>query len=118
MEDHSGLEVDEADWINLDSPPETLNELLCEVGRLFVPFMVENAKAVASGEELLECELDGRPWVQEAFVYQAKCLTWLKQRYDHLGEMDKARLDNVLSGTGCDALFANKGDKDEKRHSQ
>ena len=118
MEDHSGLEVDEADWINLDSPPETLNELLCEVGRLFVPFMVENAKAVASGEEMLECELDGRPWVQEAFVYQAKCLTWLKQRYDHLGEMDKARLDNVLSGTGCDALFANKGDKDEKRHSQ
>ena len=118
MEDHSGLEVDDADWINLDSPPETLNELLCEVGRLFVPFMVENAKAVASGEEMLECELDGRPWVQEAFVYQAKCLTWLKQRYDHLGEMDKARLDNVLSGTGCDALFANKGDKDEKRHSQ
>ena len=118
MEDHSGLEVDEADWINLDSPPETLNELLCEVGRLFAPFMVENGKAVASGEEMLECELDGRPWVQEAFVYQAKCLTWLKQRYDHLGEMDKARLDNVLSGTGCDALFANKEDKDEKRHSQ
>lgn len=90
----------------LVATPETLNELLCEVGRLFVPFMVENAKAVVSGEEMLECELDGKPWVQEAFVYQAKCLTWLKQRYDHLGEMDKARLDNVLSGTGCDALFA------------
>ena len=39
-------------------------------------------------------------------------------RDSHLGEMDKARLDNVLSGTGCDALFAYKGDKDEKRHSQ
>ena len=102
----------------LVATPETVNELLREVGRLFVPFMVENAKAVVSGEEMLECELDGKPWVQEAFVYQAKCLTWLKQRYDHLGEMDKARLDNVLSGTGCDALFAYKGHKDEKRHSQ
>jgi hypothetical protein len=55
---------------------------------------------------MLECELDGRPWVQEAFVYQAKCLKWLKQRYDNLGENDKERLDNVLSGTGCEALFA------------
>ena len=106
MEDHSGLEVDDADWIDLDAPPGTLNDLLCEVGRLFVPFMLENAKAVASGDKMLECELDGRPWLQEAFVYQAKCLTWLKQRYDNLGEIDKARLDNVLSGTGCEALFA------------
>jgi hypothetical protein len=106
MEDQSGLEVDDADWIDLDAPPETLNDLLCEVGRLFVPFMLENAKAVASGEKMLECELDGRPWVQEAFVYQAKCLNWLKQRYDNLGENDKERLDSVLSGTGCEALFA------------
>jgi glutathione S-transferase len=106
MEDHSGLEVDDAEWIDLDAPPETLNDLLCEVGRLFVPFMLENAKAVANGAKTLECELDGRPWVQEAFVYQAKCLTWLKQRYDNLGEIDKSRLDKVLSGTGCEALFA------------
>ena len=55
--------------------------------------------------------------MQEAFVYQAKCLNWLKQRYDDLGEVDKARLANVLSGTGCDALFACKGDKDEKQQS-
>ena len=106
MEDHSGLEVDEYDWIDLDAPPETLNDLLCEVGRLFVPFMLENAKAAASGEKMLECELDGRRWLQETFVYQAKCLKWLKQRYDNLGEQDKERLDNVLSGTGCEALFA------------
>jgi len=106
MEDHSGLEVDDADWIDLDAPPQTLNDLLCEVGRLFVPFMLENGKAVASGEKMLECELDGSPWVQEAFVYQAKCLKWLKQRYNNLSENDKERLDNALSGTGCEALFA------------
>jgi hypothetical protein len=35
-----------------------------------------------------------------------KCLKWLKQRYDNLGESDKERLDTVLSGTGCEALFA------------
>ena len=38
--------------------------------------------------------------------WQAKCLTWLRQRYDNFGEIDKARLDNVLSGTGCEVLFA------------
>jgi len=106
MEDHSGLEVEDADWIDLDAPPETLKDLQREGGRRFVPFMLENAKAVASGNKMLECELDGRPWVQEAFVYQTKCLTWLKKRYDNLGEIDKARLDNLLSGTGCEALFA------------
>jgi hypothetical protein len=106
MEDHSGLEVDDSDWIDLDAPPETLNDLLCELGRLFVPFMLENAKAAASGDKRFECELDGSPWVQETFVYQAKCLKWLKQRYDNLGENDKARLDNILSGTGCEVLFA------------
>jgi len=30
----------------------------------------------------------------------------LKDRYDTLGARDKKRLDNVLSGTGCEALFA------------
>ena len=105
MEDHSGLQVDDSDWIDLDAPPDTLNDLLCEVGRLFVPFMLENAKAVARGDEKLECVIDGKPWVQETFVYQAKCLKWLKERYDVLEAKDKERLDRILSGTGCDALF-------------
>ena len=71
-----------------------------------MPFMLENAKAAARGDKMLEFELDGKPWVQETFVYQAKCLKWLKLRYDTLGVKDKERLDNVLSGTGCEALFA------------
>ena len=61
---------------------------------------------MASGDKMLECELDGRPWVQETFVSQVKCLKWLKQRHDNRGENDKERLDNVLSGTGCEARFA------------
>ena len=99
------MEIDDADWIDLDVPPETLKDLLCEVGRLFVPFMLENANAVARGDKMVECELDGRPWVQEAFVYQAKCLNWLKRRYDNLCQRDKERLDNVLFETGCEVLF-------------
>jgi hypothetical protein len=41
-------------WIRL---PETLKDLLCEVGSLFVPFMLKTANAVASGDKMLECEL-------------------------------------------------------------
>ncbi len=105
MEDHSGIDVDESDWINLDAPPPTLLDLLTEVGRLFVPFLLENAAAVERGNKMLECRIDGKPWVQEAFVYQAKCLRWLKERYNILSTGDQARLDKILSDTGCDVLF-------------
>ena len=105
MEDHSGIEVEESDWIDLDSPPATLRELLTEVGRLFVPFLIENAAAVERGDKTLECQIDGRPWVQEAFVYQAKCLRWLKERYHALETIERGRLSKILDGTGCEALF-------------
>ncbi len=106
LEDVSGEEVSESDWIDLADPPPTLRDLLCEVGRVYAPFMLGNAAAVASGAPRVECEVDGQRWVQEPFVYQAKCLRWLREAYAALDEGSRRRVSAVLEGTGCEVLFA------------
>jgi hypothetical protein len=104
-EDLSGLDVSEDDWIDLEEPPETFRALLAEMGRVYAPFMLANADAVARGAEQVICEIDGQPWRQAPFVYQAKCLRWLREAYSALTPADQGRVDAVLAGTGCAALF-------------
>jgi len=104
-EDLSGLDVSEDDWIDLEEPSDTLRALLTEIGRVYAPFMLANADAVARGAEQVICEIDGQPWRQTPFVYQAKCLRWLGEAYSALTPVDQGRVDAVLAGTGCEALF-------------
>ncbi|MHC5012407.1 MAG: glutathione S-transferase family protein, partial [Planctomycetota bacterium] len=106
VEDLSGTRVSDDDWITRDTVPDTLRALLVEVGRVYVPAMLGNAAAIASGSERVECEVDGRKWVQKPFPYQAKCLAWLRESYRGLAEGDRVAVDGLLSGTGCEALFA------------
>ena len=49
--------------------------------------------------------VDGQPWVQQAFPYQAKCLAWLRRDHAALPLAARAQVDAVLAGTGCEALF-------------
>ncbi len=105
LEDVSGLDVSESDWIDLDDPPATLRDLFCEVGRVYAPFLLGNTDAVERGAEKVECEIDGQPWVQEPFVYQAKCLRWLREAYAALDADARSKVDKTLDGTGCEALF-------------
>jgi glutathione S-transferase len=106
LEDVSGEEVSESDWIDLSDPPPTLRDLLGEVGRVYTPFMIGNEAAVRSGAPRVECEVDGQRWVQEPFVYPAKCLRWLREAYAALDEGARRRVSAVLEGTGCEALVA------------
>ena len=106
LEDVSGLDVSDSDWIDLSDPPATLRSLLCEVGRVYAPFMIGNAEAVARRASQVECEVDGQRWVQEPFVYQAKCLGWLRTAYAALDGTARGRVDRLLLGTGCEPLFA------------
>ncbi|MCR9104132.1 MAG: glutathione S-transferase N-terminal domain-containing protein [Gammaproteobacteria bacterium] len=105
LEDVSGLEVSDTDWLDIANPPDTLKDLLRELGRAYAPFMLGNAAAVAQGADKVECEVDGKPWVQEPFVYPAKCLRWLREAYRALPVEAKNKVDNLLSGTGCERLF-------------
>lgn len=105
LEDLSGLEPREDDWIDLSAPPQSLRDLLAEVGRVHAPFMIANADAVAAGAARVECEIDGQPWVQDPFIYQAKCLRWLRARFEGLGAESRKKVEEALAGTGCDAMF-------------
>ena len=105
-EDLSGLEPGDADWIDRERIPDTLRALLGEIGRVYAPFLLANAAAQARGATLVECSIDGRPWKQQVFPYQAKCLHWLREGRAALAADDRRALDAVLEGTGCLALFA------------
>jgi glutathione S-transferase len=106
LEDLSGLEPGKADWISRDEVSETLRALLGEVGRVYAPFLLGNAAAIEAGAEQVETTIDGRPWVQKPFPYQAKCLRWLREAYAGLAADDHAAVDALLEGTGCELLFA------------
>ena len=99
-------EPTEADWFAIDALPASLKAILAEVGRVYVPLLLANAKAVQAGAAQVETEIDGQPWVQQPFPYQAKCLTWLRDEFAALNASDQARVAAVLTDAGCGALVA------------
>jgi len=105
-EELSGLSVDDEGWISRDDVSDTLHALLNEVGRVHVPFLLANAAALDAGAEQLETVIDGKPWVQKPFPYQGKCLRWLREAHDELIPADRAAVDALLKGSGCEALFS------------
>jgi glutathione S-transferase len=103
MEDLSGHEA--TTWITRTEIIDHLGELLEEIGRVYAPFLLANAQAIASGNTTFETTLDGQPWTQPVFPYQAKCLEILRQASHALMPEVREALDNVLAGTGCESLF-------------
>ena len=106
MEDLSGAPADEDGFIDAANVPGSLTTLLTELGRTYVPVMLANAEALEKSLETVSTTVEGKPWVQEPFPYQGKCLQWLRIDYARLSDDDKARFDGIIAGTGCEALFA------------
>lgn len=106
VEDLSGMNPQSDDWCDADNLSDSLRNLFVEVGRVYVPALLANAAAIESGAAEVETEIDGRPWVQKPFPYQAKCLQWLRQQFVALEAADRATLLEFLAGTGCERLFA------------
>ncbi len=70
-----------------------------------MPALLANAKSVAAGEKTWEAQIDGARWTQQTFPYQAKCLKWINEQYLALSAADRARVNAVIAGTGCEALL-------------
>ena len=104
-DDLSGVEVQDSDWLDAAALPATLQALLTEVGRLYAPLLLANAQALADGHTELRTTVDGQPWEQQAFPYQAKCLAFLRRDYAALDAGARAVVDHALAGTGCEPLF-------------
>jgi hypothetical protein len=105
LEDLSGLQPQTDQWQAMYPFPASLRALLAEVGRLYVPVMLANAQALAAGQGDVHAVVDGQPWVQQSFAYQAKCLGWLRRDYRALSPAARASVDPVLAGTGCQELL-------------
>jgi glutathione S-transferase len=84
-------------WSNLE--PTLLPFLERQVGRLFLPWSVANAAAIAAGSEEFSVELAGSTWTQKPQKYHAKSLQALRAKYAATGS-DRA-LDALLERSGC-----------------
>jgi len=104
MEDLSGLSPRDSDWLNVTEAAAVCRPLLTEIGRVYAPFLLANAAALAADRESFESEIDGRPWTQPTFPYQAKCLTWISEAYNALSGGDRVAVADILKGTGCETL--------------
>ena len=105
MSDQCGLEPQDSDWLPLEEQSDSLRGLLAEVGRVYAPAQLANARAVEAGEKTWESEIDGAPWTQQTFPYQAKCLRWTNEIYQGLSAADRARVDAILKDTGVEAML-------------
>lgn len=106
MEDQSGAEPADNSWISLADPPPSLVALLAEIGRVYPPIMLANAKAVAEGAAEISAVVDGQPWTQQPFPYQAKCLMWLRQSHAALSPAARQTLSPLLGPAGLSALLS------------
>ena len=106
LEDLSGFEPQEDQWLDLEDLGNVLGDLLAEIGATYVPVILANAAALQRGEKQFACEVRGTPWTQNSFPYQGKCLKWLREEYASLSEGDRKAFDAIIADTGCEALFA------------
>ncbi len=104
--DLSGLAPQENDWLSTQDQAASLRDVLAEIGRVYAPAQLANAEAVASSAQSWQIEMDGVLWQQQTFSYQAKCLRWTREMYDQLSEIARAQVDQLISGTGIEAMLA------------
>lgn len=106
LEDLSGYEVAEQDWLkSAGSLPNTLLALLSEVARTHMHQLIANGRAVIGHKEYFTTEIDGRRWVQPTFPYQLKCLHWTREEFQTLSSADKTSVRSVLEATGLSPLI-------------
>ena len=106
LDDLSSLDVENVPWPSREDAVEVLRPFFIEVGRVYAPFLIANARALANGASEVRCEIDGLPWVQQPFPYQGKCLKWMRDSRAALSPADRAFVDSALKATGADAIFS------------
>jgi hypothetical protein len=93
-------------WSSLE--PTLLPFLERQVGRLFLPWSVANAAAIAAGKEEFRVELDGRGWSQKPQKYHAKSLAALRAKY--VAARGVSGLEAILERAGCLAGLRREGE--------
>jgi len=105
VDDLSGQVCEEDAWMPVDTVREKLGPLLSEIGRVYTPVLLANAKAMQAGDKQMQTTIDGKPWEQPTFPYQGRCLAWINEEYHKLNDENRKRVDSILSGTGCEEML-------------
>ena len=105
MEDMSGLEPEESDWISFEVVQENLGAIFEEIGRGYIPVLLANAQGIADNTQTWKTQIDGAEWEQRSFSYQAKCLKWINEEFNKLNEDEQCRVSSFLAETGCTKLI-------------
>ena len=108
MEDLSGLKPNESDWINFKDAEQNLLSLFQEVGKVYLPALLANSRAINQEEKTWTAEIDGAKWEQKSFPYQAKCLKWINHEFQKLNESDQKHIKEFLIKTGCGEMIIEK----------
>lgn len=96
MNDASGIE---GEWYG--ELRGAVIDLLKFTGRQYLPFLKANWDALQSGDEIVSLEIDGQPFEQGVFKYQAKCYDRLRKRLADVEDEPRDRLLSILEETGC-----------------
>lgn len=103
LDDASGLEP--GPWRDPAAPASAaLQGLLALASDLYLPFLAENALALADGRTELHMTLEGHAYAQAPFGYQAKCLSALKAAFQSLEAEPRRRVENLLCPQGVAIL--------------
>ena len=92
-------------WIDIDNIPDSLIQIFNEVGKVYIPCLIANAKAYENGDEVWETTIDGSIWKQKTFPYQVKCLNWIKDEFNKLSANDKKTTVDLIGGSGCEDIL-------------
>jgi len=111
MEDLSGLNVQEDDWITFEQAERNLSNIFEEIGKVYMPALLANSNAINQNEKTWTANIDGAEWNQKSFPYQAKCLQWINDEFEVLSHDDQKDILNFLKNTGCsDLILGEKND--------
>lgn len=103
VDDTSGTE---GDWDTAALERPAVKALLGMVGDSYLPFLAANLKAIEAGEATFSMEMEGHPYAQGTFGYQAKCLKQLQAGWATLPDEARARLGELI-GPNSSHLTAN-----------
>ena len=98
LDDLSGVD---GHWHGEGELRAATRSLLQLAARQYLPFLEANRQAVVDGADSVELEIDGKPWRQAPFKYQAKCFDRLQKRFAAVEGEPAQRLGAVLAETGC-----------------
>lgn len=103
MNDLSGIE---GDWHAAGNLRDATVALLKFTATNYLPFLKANYDALQAGESEVSLTIEGQPWSQGVFKYQAKCYDRLRKRLADVKGEPRDRLEAILRDTGCLGLLA------------